>query len=394
MRFHMKSMLSLQESALLPVPYAQTKLVIINDSFCRILAKLQSHAIDFRKALSTAKINLTKKIDNILKDYQRKFSKLDTNTRLIFRIIIPYSLTALAVLLCIVYIRFGDGKQVNKEITIAIVSQEPYSKKTIENKEISYRTVAIAPARDEAAPISEEENAINKKIDAEQAAQFRQEASGSKVFIYSGFIDILFDENHLDMSPPNNDQHTIHITQQAPIPKAKPTKYAAREAKKALSADVRKIEKPQIAETKKIEVASTRSLSPRMKDLLSRYKIMENNDEFRVIVPGVSLFARNNDELSQNASSILKPIAETAQLDDDLTLTIVGHTDSFKSVDASRELSLLRAKLVRDFLSASFGIKADRMEVSGEGKGSPIASNSTLDGRQANRRVEIVFGNL
>ena len=152
-----------------------------------------------------------------------------------------------------------------------------------------------------------------------------------------------------------------------------------------------KKEQINIEKKRPLRGRSQEKIDPIIDGILEQYDVFEKEHGFRVIVPGVNLFTRNSDQLSQNALSILKPIAETAQFDDGLSLTIIGHVDSLKSIEISRELSILRAKLVREFLSESFGISADRMEILGEGKESPIASNSTLDGRQANRRVEILF---
>jgi OmpA-OmpF porin, OOP family len=69
-------------------------------------------------------------------------------------------------------------------------------------------------------------------------------------------------------------------------------------------------------------------------------------------------------------------------------IKITGHTDSKGSVDYNKKLSLRRATAVRDYL-ISLGGDASKMEVIGAGETSPIADNSTKEGRAKNRRVEV-----
>lgn len=71
------------------------------------------------------------------------------------------------------------------------------------------------------------------------------------------------------------------------------------------------------------------------------------------------------------------------------TIAIEGHTDSVGTAAYNLDLSRRRAAAVRDALSSSFHIPAPRLSASGFGAARPIASNSTLDGRAANRRVEL-----
>jgi outer membrane protein OmpA-like peptidoglycan-associated protein len=72
-----------------------------------------------------------------------------------------------------------------------------------------------------------------------------------------------------------------------------------------------------------------------------------------------------------------------------LTIQIEGHTDSVGSDEFNQKLSEQRADAVRDFL-ASQGVAASSMTAKGFGKNDPIASNDTPEGRQKNRRVELV----
>ena len=66
-----------------------------------------------------------------------------------------------------------------------------------------------------------------------------------------------------------------------------------------------------------------------------------------------------------------------------------GHTDNTGDPAANKQLSLNRAKSVRDMMVAN-GIDAARLDYAGFGQERPIASNDTEDGRAKNRRTELV----
>ena len=104
------------------------------------------------------------------------------------------------------------------------------------------------------------------------------------------------------------------------------------------------------------------------------------------------LFAFNSAELTPEASSNLDALGRA------LTSTglapccfrIEGHTDAVGGDEYNNELSLRRAHSVATYLSRKFGIDAARLLVSGFGKRQPIAGNETEEGRQKNRRVQVV----
>ena len=95
-------------------------------------------------------------------------------------------------------------------------------------------------------------------------------------------------------------------------------------------------------------------------------------------------------------SSVLKPEAVelVARLGDILAkypedrIRIAGYTDSTGSRAHNEELSLRRAKSVRDVLK-DHGVKTEQMIVEGLGPENPVASNGTAAGRSQNRRVEL-----
>jgi outer membrane protein OmpA-like peptidoglycan-associated protein len=73
------------------------------------------------------------------------------------------------------------------------------------------------------------------------------------------------------------------------------------------------------------------------------------------------------------------------------TVEVEGHTDSTGSDELNNRLSQARAESVRDYV-ISGGIRSDRfIGTRGFGKTRPVAGNDTSEGRQRNRRVEIVI---
>jgi OOP family OmpA-OmpF porin len=72
------------------------------------------------------------------------------------------------------------------------------------------------------------------------------------------------------------------------------------------------------------------------------------------------------------------------------SLKLAGHTDNTGSDQLNMRLSKDRAESVKAYL-VSKGANASRIEAIGFGEGQPIATNTTLEGRQQNRRVEFTL---
>src|SRR5690606_7690506 len=109
----------------------------------------------------------------------------------------------------------------------------------------------------------------------------------------------------------------------------------------------------------------------------------------RFVTQGV-LFDTGSATIKPESTPTLKEIARTLQQHGDLRLRIEGHTDNTGSADANQQLSERRAAAVRDYLVQHEGIDASRLESAGRGQTAPAADNGTPEGRQTNRRVELV----
>jgi len=101
-------------------------------------------------------------------------------------------------------------------------------------------------------------------------------------------------------------------------------------------------------------------------------------------------FDYNAATITPQSERALHDIGEILRRHADWMLEIVGHTDSIGgSGPGNATLSAARATAVRNALAGRYGIAAGRLTTHGAGGSQPIATNTTLDGRAKNRRVEI-----
>ncbi|HHP0478622.1 TPA: OmpA family protein [Vibrio campbellii] len=99
-----------------------------------------------------------------------------------------------------------------------------------------------------------------------------------------------------------------------------------------------------------------------------------------------TLFGHDSSELLYTSS--LDKVIGFLSNNVDTKATITGHTDSDGSEKHNQGLSEKRATKVFDYMTSN-GIEPERIQVIGLGETSPIADNSTAEGKAMNRRVEI-----
>jgi outer membrane protein OmpA-like peptidoglycan-associated protein len=109
----------------------------------------------------------------------------------------------------------------------------------------------------------------------------------------------------------------------------------------------------------------------------------------RVSTHGI-LFATGSAVIQGESTPTLKEIGDMLQAHPELKLTIEGHTDNVGSADANQTLSEQRAAAVAQYLETSYKVDPSRLTTKGFGASKPVASNDTPEGRQQNRRVELV----
>ncbi len=109
-----------------------------------------------------------------------------------------------------------------------------------------------------------------------------------------------------------------------------------------------------------------------------------------VLTLGDVLFDTGKSDLKAGAHSVIDKMAAFMNEYPARIVQIEGFTDSVGSDDYNLSLSIRRAEAVRNALSGR-GIGLERLMYHGYGEAFPMTTNDTADGRQRNRRVEIVI---
>ena len=99
-------------------------------------------------------------------------------------------------------------------------------------------------------------------------------------------------------------------------------------------------------------------------------------------------FEFDKARLMLDSKTVLGNVAKSLNNEPDVRIIIAGHTDSLGSDAYNKRLSQERAQSVVDFL-ISKGIDRSRLRAVGYGESKPVADNSTEEGRERNRRVEL-----
>jgi len=101
-------------------------------------------------------------------------------------------------------------------------------------------------------------------------------------------------------------------------------------------------------------------------------------------------FDSGEARLKPKSLATLSEISKLLKSHKDLRIILVGHTDNQGDFDFNVALSKNRAEAVKEALTKSQGVDADRLRTWGAGMTAPIASNTNEKGRALNRRVELV----
>ena len=118
----------------------------------------------------------------------------------------------------------------------------------------------------------------------------------------------------------------------------------------------------------------------------------QQTDRGMVLTLGDVLFDTGRAELKPGAFATLDRLAAFMRDNAERKLEIEGHTDSVGSDALNIALSQQRAESVRAAL-VQRGVEGGRITTKGLGKAVPVAGNDSAEGRQRNRRVEIVIAN-
>ena len=138
--------------------------------------------------------------------------------------------------------------------------------------------------------------------------------------------------------------------------------------------------------------AETEKMELRAKLLQQFNSILQTRDTGRGLIVNMSdvLFDTGKYSLRAPAREKLAKVAGIVSGHPGLRLDVEGYTDSVGSDDSNQRLSEQRGSAVRDYLIQQ-GMPSSSVSSKGLGKSQPVASNDTAEGRQQNRRVELVI---
>lgn len=179
------------------------------------------------------------------------------------------------------------------------------------------------------------------------------------------------------------EEKALLAQQQALLAQQQARDAATAKQKAEMNADL----SAQEAEKARIERDAVRA---RLRNTLSM--VVETRESARGIILNLPdiLFDFNKATLKPQAKEILSKISGILMVADGFSLSIEGHTDSVGSEEYNQKLSELRAESVMKYL-ISAGLRDNVLTSSGYGETSPVSENTNAEGRQRNRRVEIVI---
>jgi len=153
------------------------------------------------------------------------------------------------------------------------------------------------------------------------------------------------------------------------------------------------------ASSEREELVMRLEAQARAKEQLSQAEALFSRDEalvFRqsnnVVVRLIGLrFASGSAELDPGNEQLLEKVEQAIALYPGSLLLVEGHTDSSGSDRINKRLSEQRAQTVADHMISEMRIPASRLMSVGYGAERPIANNDTKEGREKNRRIDLLI---
>ncbi len=173
---------------------------------------------------------------------------------------------------------------------------------------------------------------------------------------------------------------------------AEQARAAAEAQQQALAAEAGKARQAAQEADRLRQQAENDKAELRAKLLQQLNSILETHDTARGLIANMGdvLFETGKFELKPEARERLAKVSGILLAYPTLKVAIEGYTDSVGSDEYNQRLSEQRAEAVNSYLVQQ-GVSQDFVTARGFGKTQPIADNSTPDGRQKNRRVELVL---
>lgn len=102
------------------------------------------------------------------------------------------------------------------------------------------------------------------------------------------------------------------------------------------------------------------------------------------------LFDSGSANIQPQSLGIVRQISQVLMQDENIKLSIIGHTDADGDDEANLKLSKARAAAVKEALVHIYEISIDRVTNDGKGETEPAGGKKIADVKAQNRRVEFV----
>lgn len=152
---------------------------------------------------------------------------------------------------------------------------------------------------------------------------------------------------------------------------------------------------PQTAEKTDWDEVDVTSPIVSYEEIKSKEIEVRGSDSFSVYaVDETVLFDFDKAEIRDSGEEKLKEVVNSLEKrHPDGEVAVRGYTDAIGSKDYNKELAEERAEAVADFIRENADVSKEDITVLAKGEKNPVASNETAEGRQENRRVEILVRN-
>ena len=120
----------------------------------------------------------------------------------------------------------------------------------------------------------------------------------------------------------------------------------------------------------------------------SGVRVVRDGNSLKLVMPGNVTFDTASSNIRSNFFPVLDSVVEVLNEFNKTSIKISGHTDSVGNAEYNQTLSEQRANSVENYL-VNRKVASGRVHAVGFGERQPIASNATVAGKQANRRVEL-----
>ncbi len=107
-----------------------------------------------------------------------------------------------------------------------------------------------------------------------------------------------------------------------------------------------------------------------------------------IVISNIIFNSAKHDIRPDQAEILHQDAAALSDLKAGEVILITGHTDALGDTEMNKRLSWRRANSAKDFIVTEFEISPERVYISGKGEMEPIADNTTVQGRQENRRIQ------